>query len=64
MDFLKVNIFGIEKDINLEFWIEGIGILLDVLEFVFNIYFKIVLLVNEFKNGRMLRDDEVVDWGG
>lgn len=64
LDFLKVNIPGIEKDINLELWTEGTGIPPDALEPVSNIYSKIVSLANEFKNGRMPRDDEVADWGG
>lgn len=64
LDFLKSNVSGIEKEINLELWTEGTGIPPDALEPVSIIYTKIVSLANEFKNGRMPRDDEVADWGG
>ncbi|GAV63719.1 Peptidase_M1 domain-containing protein/Leuk-A4-hydro_C domain-containing protein [Cephalotus follicularis] len=64
LDFLKSNIPGIEKDINLELWTEGIGIPPDAYEPVSNIYTQIISLANEFKLGRMPREDEVADWQG
>ncbi|XP_040987913.1 leucine aminopeptidase [Juglans microcarpa x Juglans regia] len=64
LDFLKANIPGIEKDIDLELWTEGTGIPPDAYEPVSNIYTKIVSLANEFKLGRMPREDEVADWQG
>ncbi|KAH9610159.1 hypothetical protein KSS87_018886 [Heliosperma pusillum] len=64
LDFLKANVPGIEKEVNLEVWIEGTGIPPDAQEPVSNIYTKIVSLSNEFKNGRLPREDEVADWGG
>lgn len=64
LDFLKANVPGIEKEIDLELWTEGTGIPPDALEPVSNIYTKIVSLAQEFKNGRMPTEDEVADWGG
>ncbi|KAM4104646.1 hypothetical protein ACJW30_06G174400 [Castanea mollissima] len=64
LDFLKANVPGIEKDIDLELWTEGTGIPPDAYEPVSNIYTKIVSLANEFKLGRMPREDEVADWQG
>jgi len=61
---LKANVPGIEKDIDLELWTEGTGIPPDAYEPVSNIYTKIVSLANEFKLGRMPREDEVADWQG
>nr|DAD44798.1 TPA_asm: hypothetical protein HUJ06_003028 [Nelumbo nucifera] len=40
------------------------GIPVDAFEPVSNIYSKIVLLANEFRLGRMPREDEVADWPG
>ncbi|KAM7270313.1 hypothetical protein ACFE04_029527 [Oxalis oulophora] len=62
--FLKANIPGIEKEIDLELWTEGTGIPPDAYEPVSNIYAKIVALANEFKLGKMPREDEVADWQG
>lgn len=64
LDFLKANIPGIEKDIDLELWTEGTGIPTDAYEPVSSIYTKIVSLANEFKLGRMPKEDEVADWQG
>lgn len=61
---MKANVPGIEKDIDLELWTEGTGIPPDAYEPVSNIYTKIVSLANEFKLGRMPREDEVADWQG
>lgn len=61
---MKANIPGIEKDIDLVLWTEGAGIPPDAFEPVSNIYTKIVSLANEFKLGRMPREDEVADWQG
>ncbi|XP_059308250.1 leucine aminopeptidase-like [Lycium ferocissimum] len=64
LDFLKANVPGIENEIDLKLWTEGTGIPPDAMEPVSNIYSKIVSLANEFKLGRMPREDEVADWKG
>uniref|UniRef100_A0A5B7BUQ4 Leucine aminopeptidase n=1 Tax=Davidia involucrata TaxID=16924 RepID=A0A5B7BUQ4_DAVIN len=64
LNFLKVNVPGIENEIDLKLWTEGTGIPPDAKEPVSNIYTKIVSLANEFKFGRMPREDEVADWQG
>ncbi|XP_073040920.1 leucine aminopeptidase-like [Primulina eburnea] len=64
LDFLKVNIPGIEDHIDLKVWTEGTGIPPDAMEPASDIYNKIVFLANEFKLGRMPNEDEVADWGG
>lgn len=62
--FLKANIPGIEKDIDLKLWTEGTGIPPDALEPISNIYSKIVSLADEFKLGKIPGEDEVSDWQG
>ncbi|OIT00314.1 PREDICTED: leukotriene A-4 hydrolase homolog [Nicotiana attenuata] len=64
LNFLKVNVPGIENKIDLKLWTEGTGIPPDAIEPVSNIYSKIVSLANEFGLGRTPREDEVVDWKG
>ncbi|TYH90058.1 hypothetical protein ES332_A13G024500v1 [Gossypium tomentosum] len=64
LKFLKANVPGIEKEIDLVLWTEGTGIPPDAYEPVSNLYTKIVSLANEFKLGRMPREDEVADWRG
>ncbi|KAA8539374.1 hypothetical protein F0562_026066 [Nyssa sinensis] len=64
LNFLKMNVPGIENEIDLKLWTEGTGIPPDAKEPVSNIYTKIVSLANEFKFGRMPREDEVADWQG
>ncbi|KAF7811456.1 leukotriene A-4 hydrolase-like protein [Senna tora] len=64
LDFLKENIPGIEKQIDLEVWTEGTGIPPDAFEPDSSVYRMIVSLANEFENGRMPREDEVADWQG
>ncbi|XP_016495603.1 leucine aminopeptidase-like [Nicotiana tabacum] len=64
LNFLKANVPGIENEIDLKLWTEGTGIPPDAMEPVSNIYSKIVSLANEFKLGRMPREDEVADWKG
>ncbi|KAK2633839.1 hypothetical protein Ddye_028631 [Dipteronia dyeriana] len=64
LDFLKTNVPGIEKQVDLELWTEGIGIPPDAYEPVSNIYTKIVSLANEFKLGKIPREEEVADWQG
>ena len=64
LDFLKANIPGIEKEVDLVLWTEGTGIPPDAYEPVSGLYLKIVTLANEFKLGRMPREDEVADWRG
>ncbi|GLT70075.1 hypothetical protein SLA2020_421760 [Shorea laevis] len=64
LDFLKANVPGIEREIDLELWTEGTGIPPDAYEPVSNLYTNIVSLANEFKLGRMPREEEVADWQG
>lgn len=64
LEFLKVNVPGIEKKIDLHLWTEGTGIPPDAMEPVSDIYSKIVSLAKEFNQGRMPKDDEVADWSG
>ncbi|XP_004307431.1 PREDICTED: leukotriene A-4 hydrolase homolog [Fragaria vesca subsp. vesca] len=64
LEFLKANLPGIEKEIDLTLWTEGTGIPPDAYEPVSSIYTKIISMANEFKLGRMPREDEVADWGG
>ncbi|KAH0936849.1 hypothetical protein HID58_004310 [Brassica napus] len=64
LDFLKANIPGIEKEINLELWTEGVGIPEDAYEPVSTIYTKIISLAEEFKQGKMPSEDEVAEWKG
>ncbi|KAK9169022.1 hypothetical protein Syun_001162 [Stephania yunnanensis] len=64
LDFLKENVQGIEKEIDLDTWVNGTGIPPDAYEPVSNIYNKIVSLANDFKSGRMPSEDEVADWQG
>ncbi|XP_010453430.1 PREDICTED: leukotriene A-4 hydrolase homolog [Camelina sativa] len=64
LEFLKANIPGIEKEINLQLWTEGVGIPEDAYEPVSTIYTKIISLAKEFKEGRMPSEDEVAEWNG
>lgn len=64
LNFLKANVPGIENEIDLKLWTEGTGIPPDAMEPVSNVYSKIVSLANEFKLGRIPREDEVADWKG
>ncbi|RWR81793.1 leukotriene A-4 hydrolase isoform X1 [Cinnamomum micranthum f. kanehirae] len=64
LDFLKANVPGIEKEIDLDVWVHGVGIPPDAIEPVSTIYTKIVSLAKEFQLGRMPREDEVADWHG
>ncbi|CAA7031503.1 unnamed protein product [Microthlaspi erraticum] len=64
LEFLKANIPGIEKEINLQLWTEGVGIPEDAYEPVSNIYTKIISLAKEFKQGKMPSEDEVAEWSG
>ncbi|KAJ0046453.1 hypothetical protein Pint_06145 [Pistacia integerrima] len=64
LKFLVENVPGIEKQIDLELWTEGTGIPPDGYEPVSSIYTKIVSLANEFKLGKIPREDEVADWKG
>ncbi|KAJ4719758.1 putative Leukotriene A-4 hydrolase [Melia azedarach] len=64
LDFLKANVPGIEKQVDLELWTEGTGIPPDAYEPVSSLYVKIVSLANEFKLGKIPREDEVADWQG
>ncbi|CAN8299649.1 unnamed protein product [Cochlearia groenlandica] len=64
LEFLKANIPGIEKEIDLHLWTEGVGIPEDAYEPVSDIYTKILSLAKEFKQGRMPNEDEVAEWSG
>ncbi|KAM7508254.1 hypothetical protein LguiA_018707 [Lonicera macranthoides] len=64
INFLKANVPGIENDIDLILWTEGVGIPSDAMEPVSNLYTKIISLAREFSLGRMPREDEVADWKG
>ncbi|XP_065870905.1 leucine aminopeptidase [Euphorbia lathyris] len=64
LDFLKSNVPGIEKDVDLQLWTEGTGIPSDAYEPVSKLYTKILSLANEFKLGKMPEDDDVADWQG
>lgn len=64
LEFLKINLPGIENQINLQLWVEGTGIPPDAMEPESTIYPKIVSLAQEFKLGKMPKEDEVVDWNG
>lgn len=64
LNFLKANVPGIENDIDLILWTEGVGIPSDAMEPVSNLYTKIISLAREFSLGRMPREDEVADWKG
>ncbi|CAN0909336.1 Leucine aminopeptidase, partial [Linum grandiflorum] len=62
--FLKANVPGIEKDVDLKLWTEGTGLPPDAYEPVSNLYTQIVSLANEFKDGKMPKEDEVANWHG
>lgn len=64
LEFLKANIPGIEKEINLQLWTEGVGIPEDAYEPVSTIYTKIISLAKEFKEGKMPSEDDVAEWNG
>ncbi|KAL5711162.1 leukotriene-A4 hydrolase [Ranunculus cassubicifolius] len=64
LNFLKANVPGIENEIDLVLWTEGVGIPPDACEPVSNIYLSILELANEFKLGRMPAEAEVADWQG
>ncbi|CAN6463201.1 unnamed protein product [Victoria cruziana] len=64
LDFLKESVPGIEKDIDLDAWVDGTGIPADAMEPVSALYTKIVSLAKEFKLGRMPTEEETADWGG
>lgn len=64
LEFLKANVPGIDNQINLQLWIEGTGIPPDAMEPESTIYKKIVSLAEEFKLGKIPREDEVADWNG
>ncbi|WCJ19423.1 Leucine aminopeptidase [Euphorbia peplus] len=64
LDFLKSNVPGIEKDVDLQLWTEGTGIPPDAYEPVSNLYTKILSLANEFKLGKMPEEEDIADWHG
>ncbi|XP_028799464.1 leucine aminopeptidase [Neltuma alba] len=64
IEFLKANIPGIEKQIDLKLWTEGTGIPPDAHEPDSSVYKMIVTLANEFVNGRIPKEDEVAEWQG
>lgn len=65
LQFLKANIPGIEKEIDLQKWTTDVGIPEDAYEPVSTIYTKIISLAKEFKEGgRMPSEEEVAEWNG
>ncbi|KAL9261546.1 Leucine aminopeptidase-like protein [Drosera capensis] len=64
LSFLKTNVPGIEKEIDLELWTEGTGIPPDALEPVSDIYSVIVSLATKFKDGTIPSEDDIADWRG
>ncbi|CAL1387167.1 unnamed protein product [Linum trigynum] len=64
LEFLKANVPGIEKEVDLKLWTEGTGIPPDAYEPVSDLYTKIVSLANEFKLGKIPGEDEVATWQG
>ena len=64
LDFLIREFPGIEEEIDLELWIEGTGIPPDAQEPVSYLYMKILSLANDFKLGKMPKEEETADWGG
>ncbi|CAD5174397.1 unnamed protein product [Musa acuminata subsp. malaccensis] len=64
LEFLKANLPGIENQIDLKQWVEGTGIPPDAMEPLSSIYSKIVSLSNEFKLGKIPKEQEVANWSG
>lgn len=64
LNFLRGNVPGIEKQIDLNEWTEGIGIPPDAMKPVSSLSIKILSLANGFKLGRMPRDEDVAEWMG
>ena len=64
LDFLQSELPGIEEEIDLKLWIEGTGIPPDAHEPVSYLYTKILSLANDFKLGKMPKEEETADWGG
>ena len=61
---MKVNTPGLEKEVDLVLWTKGTSIPPDAYEPVSSLYTQIISLANEFKLGRVPREDEVADWRG
>ncbi|KAL4189430.1 hypothetical protein AMTRI_Chr08g207070 [Amborella trichopoda] len=64
VEFLKANVPGIEKEIDLQLWVEGTGIPSDAMEPVSNLYTKIVSLSKDFVLGKLPTEEDVLDWRG
>ncbi|KAK4284032.1 hypothetical protein QN277_000919 [Acacia crassicarpa] len=64
IDFLKANIPGVEKQIDLKLWTEGTGFPPDACKPDSSVYNMIMSLASEFVDGRIPREDEVADWQG
>ncbi|GLJ16501.1 hypothetical protein SUGI_0281740 [Cryptomeria japonica] len=64
LDFLKKNLPGIEKEIDLDVWIYGIGIPPDFTEPISTIHNKVLAASHNFIAGKMLSDEDVIDWKG
>uniref|UniRef100_A0A0C9S3R0 TSA: Wollemia nobilis Ref_Wollemi_Transcript_14816_2055 transcribed RNA sequence n=1 Tax=Wollemia nobilis TaxID=56998 RepID=A0A0C9S3R0_9CONI len=64
IDFLKKNLPGIEKEVDLDVWIYGAGIPPDFMEPVSTIRSKVLAVSHNFAAGQMPSDDEVSNWKG
>lgn len=64
LDFLKKNLPGIEKEIDLDVWIYDIGIPPDFMEPISTIHNKVLAASHNFVAGKMLSDEDVIDWKG
>ena len=64
LEFLEENVPGIEKQIDIETWVYGIGIPSDAIEPISALYSKIVSMAEEINSGEMPAEEEVASWGG
>ncbi|KAH9320436.1 hypothetical protein KI387_015075 [Taxus chinensis] len=64
IDFLKKNLPGIEKEIDLDVWVHGTGIPPDFMEPVSTIHDKVLAASHNFAAGQMPCDEDVFRWNG
>ncbi|KAH9318523.1 hypothetical protein KI387_020292 [Taxus chinensis] len=64
IDFLKKNLPGIEKEIDLDVWVHGTGIPPDFMEPVSTIHDKVLAASHNFADGQMPCDEDVFRWNG
>eukprot|EP01018_Ginkgo_biloba_P040261 Gb_30385 [translate_table: standard] len=63
--FLKQNLPSIEKEVDLDVWIDGTGIPPDVIEPISTIHNKVLAMSRDFTTmGKMPSEEEVSDWQG